>query len=147
MKSYMKLTFIMAPFYPKLDDKSRNQFLSIAQNTSLTQDQLGEELVKWGKKLPQDLQKEVVKVGIKLLISLIQLQSQINHYKFSKEAQTYGNRLKAISNNTNITIIESEKRISDVINSASPKIQQELAKFEFWMEREFDNIVLNIGNN
>lgn len=52
----MKLTFIMAPFYPKLDDKSRNQFLSIAQNTSLTQDQLGKELIKWGKKLPQDLQ-------------------------------------------------------------------------------------------
>ena len=52
----MKHIFMLAPFYPKLDDNSRNQYLAIAQNTQLTQDQMAEELAKWVEKQPQELQ-------------------------------------------------------------------------------------------
>lgn len=53
---FMKLMFVSTPFYPKLDNNQITQLMSIVQNTHLTQEQLGEELIKWGTKQPTELQ-------------------------------------------------------------------------------------------
>lgn len=61
---FMKLFFVSTPFYPKLDQNQITQLMAIAQNTHLTQEQLGQELVDWGKKQPPELQ-----VLLKFIIS------------------------------------------------------------------------------
>uniref|UniRef100_A0A914CYQ9 Uncharacterized protein n=1 Tax=Acrobeloides nanus TaxID=290746 RepID=A0A914CYQ9_9BILA len=90
--------------------------------------------------------KEMEKFGEKLINSLKYLGHAIIDYKFSSEAQSYGDKIKNILNRTNITETESDRQVSNVIDSASPKIQQELAKFLFWIGREFINQVFKIIN-
>uniref|UniRef100_A0A914DDZ6 SXP/RAL-2 family protein Ani s 5-like cation-binding domain-containing protein n=1 Tax=Acrobeloides nanus TaxID=290746 RepID=A0A914DDZ6_9BILA len=146
LQYYLKSTFIMAPFYPHLDNNSRSQYLSIAQNTNLTQNQLGKEIEKWAKKQSPEIQKKLEKVGKKLIYFLVEFAQQIDQYKFSQEAQVYGKHIKDIISNNNMTIFESERKTSEVIDSAPPKIQQQLARFVFWTEKKFVNIVLSLGS-
>lgn len=60
MKYYMKLTMILTPFYPKLNDTQRQAYLDIVQNTDLTKAELTQQLQDWGKDQPQEIQVGVL---------------------------------------------------------------------------------------
>uniref|UniRef100_A0A914CPZ6 Uncharacterized protein n=1 Tax=Acrobeloides nanus TaxID=290746 RepID=A0A914CPZ6_9BILA len=94
LRYYMKLIFVAPPYYLKLDENQRVRLMAIVQNTNLTQEKLVTELISWGKTLSEELQQELQNLGNILLQQIIELENKAEQYKFSPDAEPYGNRMK-----------------------------------------------------
>lgn len=56
LQYYTELTMMLAPFYSRLNDTQRGQFLEIVKNMDTAKAQRTDEIEKWAQQQPQEIQ-------------------------------------------------------------------------------------------